>query len=103
MKKCGNVKDLDSSLSVTISVFAGPDCHNPEGPVGGTKSCSSYGGTKFCTVMCNPGSQLYKATKSWWQCNAGVWDPSDSIPDCVGMTTALFKPYTLRWEGYFFV
>lgn len=75
--------------------------------MGGSKSCSSFGGTKFCTVTCNAGSQLYKATAHFWQCNGGVWNPSDSIPDCVGKTTALFGPalFSLVGEGgaYFFI
>jgi len=60
-----------------------PPCHPPDGPVGGNKSCSSFGVTKFCTVTCPSGSQLYKASAAFWQCNNGVWTPSEQIPDCV--------------------
>lgn len=65
-----------------------PKCSDPEGPVGGTKSCSSFSGNNFCTVTCNSGSQLYKATAAFWNCdNTGNWTPSDRIPDCVEAST----------------
>ena len=34
--------------------------------------------------MCKSGSELYKGTAAYWQCNNGAWTPSDRIPDCVG-------------------
>ncbi|XP_073252716.1 uncharacterized protein [Porites lutea] len=66
-----------------------PKCSDPDGPVGGTKLCSSFGGNNFCTVTCNSGSQLYKTSALFWQCDtsSGTWTPSDRIPDCVEAST----------------
>ena len=69
-----------------VLYFIGLECYEPDGPDGGTKQCNEFGGSKFCTVTCNSGSQLYRETASYWQCNKGVWTPSDVIPDCVGKT-----------------
>ena len=69
-----------------VSYFIGLECYEPDGPDGGTKQCNEFGGSKFCTVTCNSGSQLYRETAFYWQCNKGVWTPSDVIPDCVGKT-----------------
>ncbi|XP_020608020.1 sushi, von Willebrand factor type A, EGF and pentraxin domain-containing protein 1-like [Orbicella faveolata] len=60
-----------------------PPCHDPDGPLDGTKSCSNYGGVNFCQVQCPSGSEMYKATALYWQCNSGVWQPTETIPDCV--------------------
>ncbi|KAL9973114.1 hypothetical protein ACROYT_G019529 [Oculina patagonica] len=60
-----------------------PACHDPDGPLDGTKSCSSFGGNNFCSVTCPSGSVVYNATAMFWQCNSGVWQPSEVIPDCV--------------------
>ena len=69
-----------------VLYFIGLECYEPDGPEGGTKQCNEFGGSKFCTVTCHSGSQLYRETASYWQCNKGVWTPSDVIPDCVGKT-----------------
>ena len=88
-------KAEDSPISCDITTgyilkgvlyFIGLECYEPDGPDGGTKQCNEFGGSKFCTVTCNSGSQLYLETASYWQCNKGVWTPSDVIPDCVGKT-----------------
>ena len=76
----------------------GPKCSDPDGPVGGTKSCSSFGGNNFCTVTCSSGSQLYKATAAFWNCdNTGNWTPSDRIPDCVGKRNHITVFAILLW------
>lgn len=88
-------KAEDSPISCDITTdhilkevfyFIGLECYEPDGPDGGTKQCNEFGGSKFCTVTCHSGSQLYRETASYWQCNKGVWTPSDVIPDCVGKT-----------------
>ena len=71
--------------------FVGPPCHDPDGPLDGTKTCSRYGNTYFCQVHCPSDSVMYKAQALYWQCNGGVWQPTDTIPDCVGKTRAQFS------------
>ena len=82
---CKNVKG--------VFCFVGPACHDPDGPLDGTKTCYNFG-NKFCQVQCPSGSVLYKATAVFWQCNSGVWQPSETIPDCVGKTRAQFSLLT---------
>lgn len=71
--------------------FVGPPCHDPDGPLDGTKTCLFYGAVKFCQVRCPSGSEMYKAQALYWQCNGGVWQPTETIPDCVGKTRAQFS------------
>ncbi|XP_073254494.1 sushi, von Willebrand factor type A, EGF and pentraxin domain-containing protein 1-like [Porites lutea] len=75
------------------------ECYEPNGPDGGTKQCNEFGGSKFCTVTCNSGSQLYREAASYWQCKKGVWTPNDVIPDCV--EASLKDPNTSCQENQF--
>ncbi|CAH3039169.1 unnamed protein product [Porites lobata] len=78
------------------------ECYEPDGPEGGTKQCNEFGGSIFCTVTCHSGSQLYRETASYWQCNKGVWTPSDVIPDCVVSSILSLKdPNTACQENQF--
>lgn len=77
-----------------------PSCHDPDGPVGGTKSCNKVSSaSSFCTVQCPSGSNLYKPPPNvyFWQCNNGVWSPSNTIPDCV--VSSKKDPNTTCEEG----
>ena len=77
------------NVTEPVLVFVGPPCHDPDGPLDGSKSCSDYGGVYFCQVQCPSGSEMYKATAWIWHCdNKGVWQPSETIPDCVGKARA---------------
>lgn len=70
-------------FTVTLKL---PDCHDPDGPFGGSKTCSKVGHTSsFCQIQCPSGSNLYKQPPDvyFWQCRNGVWSPSATIPDCV--------------------
>ena len=87
---CSNLTCSCKSVK-SVFWFVGPPCHDPDGPLDGTKACYNFGGNNFCTVQCPSGSVIYNATSSYWQCRGGVWEPTETIPDCVGKTRAQFS------------
>jgi len=63
-------------------------CPDLSGPREGSKTCNQFADTKYCTVSCPSGRQIYNnpSPYNFWRCMDAKWTPTPKVPDCVVAT-----------------